>query len=60
MAPLLPHGESVEGLLRTAQFFTLGTPSGDYREVHRSGGRGAEDSDGSGGATTKLCARRTA
>lgn len=43
LAPLLPGGEPVEGLLRGAQFFTLGSPSGDFREVHRSGGRGAED-----------------
>jgi nitrate reductase / nitrite oxidoreductase, alpha subunit len=29
-------------LLRRAQFFTPGEPSPDYREVHRTGGRGAE------------------
>nr|WP_089330187.1 nitrate reductase subunit alpha [Actinomadura meyerae] len=36
-------GEPVEGLLRGAQFFVPGKPSGDYREVHRAGGRGAEE-----------------
>ena len=44
LAPLLPGGEPVEALLRTAQFFTpTGTPSKDYRELHRRGGRGAEE-----------------
>ncbi len=43
LAPLLPGGEPVEQLLRRAQFFVPGTPSGDYREVHRQGGRGADD-----------------
>ena len=43
MAPLLPGGEPVESLLRKAQFFTPGSPSGDYRELHRRGGRGAEE-----------------
>ncbi len=43
MAPLLPAGEPVESLLRKAQFFTAGTPSPDYREVRRAGGRAAED-----------------
>ena len=43
LAPLLPMGEPVEGLLRGAQFFVPGIPSGDYREVHREGGRGAEE-----------------
>ncbi|SNT57359.1 nitrate reductase alpha subunit [Actinomadura meyerae] len=43
LAPLLPMGEPVEGLLRGAQFFVPGKPSGDYREVHRAGGRGAEE-----------------
>ncbi|MFB4308479.1 nitrate reductase subunit alpha [Actinomadura sp. GTD37] len=43
LAPLLPKGEPVEGLLRRAQFFVPGTPSGDYREVRREGGRGAEE-----------------
>ncbi|QKW33399.1 nitrate reductase subunit alpha [Actinomadura sp. NAK00032] len=43
LAPLLPKGEPVEGLLRGAQFFVPGKPSGDYREVHREGGRGAEE-----------------
>jgi nitrate reductase / nitrite oxidoreductase, alpha subunit len=42
LAPLLPAGEPVESLLRRAQFFTPGEPSPDYREVHRTGGRGAE------------------
>jgi hypothetical protein len=41
--PLLPKGEPVEALLRRAQYFVPGTPSGDYREVHREGGRGAEE-----------------
>ena len=43
LAALLPAGEPVESLLRKAQFFTPGTPSDDYRELHRRGGRGAED-----------------
>ena len=43
MAALLPGGEPVESLLRKAQFFTPGTPSEDYRELHRRGGRGAEE-----------------
>ena len=43
MATLLPGGEPVESLLRRAQFFTPGDPSGDYRELHRRGGRGAEE-----------------
>ncbi|MGH3120187.1 MAG: molybdopterin-dependent oxidoreductase, partial [Streptosporangiaceae bacterium] len=43
LAPLLPGGEPVESLLRRAQFFVPGEPSGDFREVHRRGGRGAED-----------------
>jgi len=43
LAPLLPGGEPVEGLLRRAQFFVPGEPSGDFREVHRKGGRGAEE-----------------
>ena len=43
LAALLPGGEPVESLLRKAQFFTPGTPSGDYRELHRRGGRGAEE-----------------
>jgi nitrate reductase alpha subunit len=42
LAPLLPAGEPVESLLRRAQFFTPGTPSPDFRELHRKGGRGAE------------------
>ncbi|MGI8451657.1 MAG: hypothetical protein ACR2MP_31625 [Streptosporangiaceae bacterium] len=37
LAPLLPGGEPVESLLRRAQFFVPGTPSGDYRELHRAG-----------------------
>jgi nitrate reductase / nitrite oxidoreductase, alpha subunit len=44
LAPLLPAGEPVEQLLRRAQFFVPGgTPSQDFREVHRRGGRGAEE-----------------
>jgi nitrate reductase / nitrite oxidoreductase, alpha subunit len=43
LAPLLPGGEPVEGLLRRAQFFVPGEPSSDFREVHRKGGRGAEE-----------------
>ncbi|HEY7010429.1 MAG TPA: molybdopterin-dependent oxidoreductase, partial [Jatrophihabitantaceae bacterium] len=44
LAPLLPGGEPVESLLRKAQFFTpTGSPSEDYRELHRRGGRGAEE-----------------
>ena len=43
LASLLPAGEPVESLLRRAQFFTPGTPSEDYRELHRRGGRGAEE-----------------
>ena len=43
LASLLPAGEPVESLLRKAQFFTPGSPSEDYRELHRRGGRGAEE-----------------
>ncbi len=43
LAPLLPGGEPVESLLRKAQYFTSGTPTPDHREVHRRGGRGAEE-----------------
>lgn len=43
LAPLLPAGEAVETLLRKAQYFTAGTPTADHREVHRDGGRGAEE-----------------
>ncbi len=43
LAPLLPAGEPVEALLRKAQFFVPGTPSENYREVHRTDGRGAEE-----------------
>jgi nitrate reductase alpha subunit len=44
LAPLLPGGEPIESLLRRAQYFTpTGTPSKDYRELHRQGGRGAEE-----------------
>jgi len=44
LAPLLPAGEPVEGLLRRAQYFVPGgQPSPDFREVHRKGGRGAEE-----------------
>ena len=43
LAPLIPGGEPIESLLRKAQFFTPGEPSEGYREVHREGGRGAEE-----------------
>jgi nitrate reductase / nitrite oxidoreductase, alpha subunit len=44
LAPLLPGGEPIEALLRKAQYFTpTGMPSEDYRELHRRGGRGAEE-----------------
>jgi nitrate reductase alpha subunit len=44
LAPLLPAGEPVENLLRKAQFFVPGgTPSPDFREVHRADRRGAEE-----------------
>ena len=44
LAPLLPAGEPAESLLRHTQFFVPGgTPSPDFREVHRPGGRGAEE-----------------
>jgi nitrate reductase alpha subunit len=44
LAPLVPAGEPVEQLLRKAQFFVPGgQPSPDFREVHRKGGRGAEE-----------------
>jgi nitrate reductase alpha subunit len=44
LAPLLPAGQPVETLLRRAQYFVPGgTPSADFREVHRRGGRGAEE-----------------
>jgi len=44
LAPLLPGGEPVESLLRHAQYFVPGgTPSQDFREVYRPGGRGAEE-----------------
>ncbi|WP_407061442.1 nitrate reductase subunit alpha [Actinomadura napierensis] len=43
MAPLLPGGEPIEKMLRQAQFFVPGKPSGDYRRLHRNGGRGAEE-----------------
>ena len=44
LAPLLPAGEPVEALLRRAQFFVPGgSPSADFREVHRAGGRAAEE-----------------
>ncbi len=44
LAPLLPAGEPVESLLRRAQFFVPGgQPSPDFREVHREGGRSAEE-----------------
>ncbi|MGH3321755.1 MAG: molybdopterin-dependent oxidoreductase, partial [Streptosporangiaceae bacterium] len=40
---MLPEGEPLEPLLRGAQFFVPGAPSDDYREVHREGGRQAEE-----------------
>ncbi len=40
LAPLIPVGEPIEGVLRKAQSFTAGTPPDDYREVHCPG---AED-----------------
>src|SRR5699024_7810301 len=40
---MLPLGKPVEALLRQAQFFTPGTPSPDSRELHRKGGRDAEE-----------------
>ncbi len=43
LAPMLPLGKPVEALLRQAQFFTPGTPSPDSRELHRKGGRDAEE-----------------
>src|SRR5690242_7613338 len=43
LAPLLPGGEPIESLLRKAQFFLPGTPTNDHRELHRIGGRGAEE-----------------
>jgi nitrate reductase / nitrite oxidoreductase, alpha subunit len=43
LAPVLPGGKPVDALLRGAQFFTPGRPSPDYREVHRRGGREAEE-----------------
>ena len=43
LAPLLPGGEPIESLLRKAQFFQPGEPTKDHRELHRIGGRGAEE-----------------
>ena len=43
LAPTLPGGEPIEKLLRGAQFFAPGKPSPDHREVHRKGGREAEE-----------------
>jgi nitrate reductase alpha subunit len=43
LAPLLPGGEPIERLLRRAQFFSPGTPTPDHRELHRRGGREAEE-----------------
>ncbi|MBX6750053.1 MAG: nitrate reductase subunit alpha [Micromonosporaceae bacterium] len=40
---LLSGGQPVESLLRGAQFFFPGEPSPDFRELHRRGGRGAEE-----------------
>jgi nitrate reductase alpha subunit len=53
LAPLLPGGEPIESLLRKAQYFVPGTPTADYREVHRVGGRGRRSSIGSGGGMTR-------
>ncbi len=59
-APLLPAGEPVEQLLRKAQFFVPGgTPSPDFREVHRTGGRARRSSTANGGGTTRWCGQRT-
>ena len=57
LAPLLPRGEPVESLLRKAQFFTPGTVSDDYRELHRRGGRALTSSTENGGGMTGRCAR---
>jgi nitrate reductase alpha subunit len=43
LAPLLPAGEPIEALLRRAQYFTPGTPTPDFRELHKQGGRNAEE-----------------
>jgi nitrate reductase / nitrite oxidoreductase, alpha subunit len=43
LAPLLPAGEPVEALLRRAQFFLPGRATPDFREVHRSDARSAEE-----------------
>ena len=43
LAPTLPGGEPIEKLLRGVQFFAPGKPSPDHREVHRKGGREAEE-----------------
>jgi nitrate reductase alpha subunit len=43
LAPLLPGGQPIEQLLRRVQFFVPGRPSEDFREVHRVGGRQAEE-----------------
>ena len=43
LAPSLPGGEPVERLLRGVQFFQPGTPTSDHRELHRVGGREAEE-----------------
>ncbi len=43
LSPLLPAGEPVERLLRRLQFFTPGTATQDFREVHKKGGRQAEE-----------------
>lgn len=42
LAPLLPHGEPLEKLLRSAQYLFPGTPSADFRELHRTDPRRAE------------------
>ena len=40
LAPLLPAGEPVEALLRKAQIFAAGAPSGNYRELQTLRERG--------------------
>src|SRR5579875_915720 len=42
LAPLLPHGEPLEKLLRSAQSLFPGTPSADFRELQRADPRRAE------------------
>jgi nitrate reductase alpha subunit len=59
LAPLVPGGQPIEALLRKAQFFTPGTPTPDYREVRRRGGRGAEEFYRERWRHDRKCARRT-